>query len=392
MMSMSARRELLAQVAPRYQEASGLEKIQILDEFVANTGYHRKYAIRVLKHVPRPRTRLRRTRKRKYTPAVRQALVTLWRAADCICGKRLAPFLPELAATLERYGELRLDDETRALLREISPATVDRLLRPTRVGHARRGLSTTKPGTLLKKQIPIRTFADWQEDEPGFLEIDLVAHCGTATDGEYLNTLVLTDIQTTWTECIALPNRSQRAVSTAIRRVREEFPFAILGLDSDNGSEFINANLLRYCQQEQITFTRSRPYKKNDQAHVEQKNWTHVRHFIGYGRYEGSEARQILRALYERLNLYMNFFQPTLKLVEKRTVNGRVRKKYDEARTPFRRAMACDQVSDEMKANLQAIHEMLNPLSLLEQIERLQSQLWKLEVVRFTNEATIPPE
>jgi len=227
------------------------------------------------------------------------------------------PLSGELITVLERHQELSLDPSTKGLLLEISAATVDRLLRRERQRTKRRGLGTTKPGTLLKKQIPVRTFADWNEKQAGFLEVDLVAHCGNSTDGEYLHTLVLTDIHTTWTECVALLNRSQQTVSEAIVQVRQALPFPLLGLDSDNGSEFINDNLLRYCQQELITFTRSRPYKKNDQAHVEQKNWTHVRQFIGYGRFEGPTAQQALATLYEPLRLYMNFFQPTLKLLDK---------------------------------------------------------------------------
>jgi hypothetical protein len=307
-----------------------------------------------------------------------------------MCGKRLAPFLPELLAVLERHGELRVDAPTRNLLLQISAATVDRLLRAERQGQQRRGLGTTKPGSLLKKHIPVRTFADWNDAQVGFLEVDLVAHCGLSTEGEYLNSLVLTDIHTTWTEQVALLNRSQQTVSDAVAHVRLDLPFPMLGLDSDNGSEFINANLLRYCQQEQITFTRSRPYHKNDQAHVEQKNWTHVRQFVGYGRYQGAEAHRTLCALYQPLRLYMNFFQPTLKLVGKVQVGVRVRKKYDTAKTPYQRVLECPQVPAQAKADLQALYQTLNPLVLLREIDQLQDRLCRLETVRFTNEATIP--
>lgn len=389
MMSLTARRELLASVAPRYRQGTAGVKERILDEFVLNTGYHRKYAIRLLNHAPRAGQKGKRRRARKYTLAVKQALITLWRAASCICGKRLVPFLEELTTVLERHGEVCLDATTRALLLEISPATVDRLLRAERQGQARRGLGTTKPGTLLKQQIPVRTFADWNETQAGFLEVDLVAHCGLTTEGEYLNTLVLTDIRTTWTECLALLSRSQHAVTEAIALVRLDLPFPLLGLDSDNGSEFINANLLRYCQQEQITFTRSRAYKKNDQAHVEQKNWTHVRQFVGYARYEGAVACQALAALYEPLRLYMNFFQPTLKLLSKTHFGSRVHKHYDTAKTPYQRVLESEQVSAQSKADLRALYAVLNPVALLSQLDRLQDALWALETVRSTNEATI---
>jgi hypothetical protein len=285
-----------------------------------------------------------------------------------------------------------MDPAVRALLLEISPATVDRLLHRERQLTKPRGLGTTKPGTLLRKQIPVRTFADWNEHRAGFLEVDLVAHCGPSTDGEYLHTLVLTDIHTTWTECVALLNRSQRTVSEAIVQVRQRLPFPLLGLDSDNGSEFINDNLFRYCLEEQITFTRSRPYKKNDQAHVEQKNWTHVRQFVGYGRFEGSAAQQALVALYEPLRLYMNFFQPTLKLLDKEQVGAHVRKHYDTAKTPYQRVLDSQEVSPQTKDQLRLLYESLNPVALLRQLDRLRDRLWSLETVRFPPEATIPPK
>jgi len=392
MMSLKARRELLTTVAPRYVQAHAVDKERILDEFVLNTGYHRKYAIRLLNHPSQGRGKVKRRRKGKYPATIRYPLVVLWQAANCICGKRLAPFLGELITSLERHQELSLDPSIRELLLEISPATVDRLLRRERQMTKRRGLGTTKPGSLLKKQIPIRTFADWSENRAGFLEVDLVAHCGSSTDGEYLHTLVLTDIHTTWTECVALLNRSQQRVSEAIVQVRQALPFPLLGLDSDNGSEFINDNLLRYCLQEQITFTRSRPYKKNDQAHVEQKNWTHVRQFIGYGRFEDLTAQHALAALYTPLRLYMNFFQPTLKLLNKEQVGTHVRKHYDTAKTPYQRVLESPDVSEQTKDQLRPLYQSLNPIALLRQLHQLRAQLWSLERVRFSAEATIRPK
>jgi Integrase core domain len=356
---------------------------------VLNTGYHRKYAIRLLNHPSQGRGKVKRRRKGKYPATIRYALVTLWRAANCICGKRLAPFLGELISCLERHQELSLDPSIRALLLEISPATVDRLLHRERQLTKPRALGTTKPGTLLKKQIPVRTYADWNEHRAGFLEVDLVAHCGRSTDGEYLHTLVLTDIHTTWTECVALLNRSQQTVSEAIVQVRQALPFPLLGLDSDNGSEFINDNLFRYCLAEQITFTRSRPYKKNDQAHVEQKNWTHVRQFVGYGRFEGSAAQQALATLYQPFRLYMNFFQPTLKLLDKEQVGTHVRKHYDTAKTPYQRVLDAPEVSQQTKDQLRLLYESLNPVALLRQLDHLRDGLWSLETVTFSPEATI---
>ncbi len=266
-MSTTSKRELLTTVSPRSVLATGTDKARILDEFVATTGYHRTYALALLNHPPRFRPRpIRRPRGKTYTSAVRCALIQLWEIADRICSKRLVPGLPVLLDALERHGELTLDPPTRALLLSLSPATADRLLAPTRRALLPRGRTTTKPGSLLKHQIPVRTFADWDDDRPGFLEIDLVSHGGESTRGEYLHSLVLTDIATQWTECIALPNRGEEAVSTAIAHARTLLPMPVLGLDSDNGGEFINHHLVRYCVREEITFTRCRPYKKNDQC------------------------------------------------------------------------------------------------------------------------------
>ena len=266
-MSMTSKRELLTVVSPRYVTATGGEKQRILAEFVATTGYHRKYALTLLNHPPRSRSRpVRRPRAKTYTSPVQRALIRVWEIADRICSKRLVPGLPDLVDALERHDELTLDASARTLLLSLSPATADRLLAPTRRAALPRGRTTTKPGSLLKHQIPVRTFADWDDARPGFLEIDLVSHGGESASGEYLHSLVLTDIATQWTECIALPNRGEQAVSTAIAHARTLLPVPVLGLDSDNGGEFINHHLVRYCQHEEITFTRCRPYKKNDQC------------------------------------------------------------------------------------------------------------------------------
>jgi hypothetical protein len=381
MMSKESRRELLAVVAPRYRASKRKERKSILEEFVASTGYHRKYAIELLNHPPKAQAPHKpQQRKRRYACAVQDALTRCWRAANGICSKRLVPYLPELVQVLERTGELHLDRQTKADLLTISPATADRLLQRERKGYQPRGLGTTKPGTLLKQQIPIRTFSDWDDARPGFLEIDLVAHCGESTHGEYLNSLTMTDISTGWTECLALLNRGQQAVCAAIVQTRSRLPFAVLGLDSDNGSEFINAHLLRYCQEQAITFTRSRPYKKNDQAHVEQKNWSIVRQVVGYGRYEGETAYQALASLYDLVRLYVNFFQPSLKLLSKERLGSRVKKTYDTAKTPYQRVLDSPQVAQVVKDRLQEQYLTLNPVLLLRQIQLAQSNLWKLSL------------
>jgi hypothetical protein len=381
MMSQRSRRELLAVVVPRYRAAHGADRKHILDEFVGSSGYHRKYALHLLNHPPKaPPPRKKRQRVPRYTPAVQRALITCWHATNGICSKRLVPFLPELVAVLEQHGEMQLDAQTKTQLLALSPATADRLLRAERQRHRPHGLGTTKPGTLLKHQIPIRTFADWDDAVPGFVEVDLVAHCGESTHGEYLNSLTLTDITTTWTECLAIRNRSQHTVHAAIVQARIRLPFPLLGLDSDNGTEFINDLLLKYCQQEQLTFTRSRPYKKNDQAHVEQKNWSIVRQTVGYDRYEGQPACDALAALYEVVRLYTNFFQPSMKLHSKERLGSKVKKTYDTARTPYQRVLESEQVTQERKDRLHAQYRTLNPVALLRHIEQRQAALWKLAI------------
>lgn len=377
MMSHKSKQELLDAVRPRYYKAGRREKKCILDELVANTGYHRKYAIQVLNHPATPCVRRKRRGKSRYGLRVKAPLIQVWRAANCICGKRLVPAMRDLVDALERHHELCLDVETRQLLLQMSPATVDRLLHSER-GRKRRGLGTTKPGTLLKQAIPIRTFADWDDKRPGFFEVDLVAHCGDSAAGAYLYTLVLVDVCTGWTECVALPDKGQRTVKKALGAVRKCLPFPLLGLDSDNDAAFINATLARYCAQEQITFTRSRPYKKNDQAYVEQKNWTAVRQIVGYDRYEGRRALQGMQSLYQILRLYLNFFQPVMRMTSKKRVGNKVTKQYDSIQTPFRRVLSVPEAAVEKKVQLQQCYLALNPAALLRQIYDLQDQLWRL--------------
>jgi Integrase core domain len=267
-LSYRAKRELLFQIAPRYREASSVLKEVILDEFVAATGYARKYAIRLLNHPIDLKLAIERPRPPHYGSEVREALHLAWTAANHICAKRLIPFLPTLVESLERHGHLQLSEPYRNQLLCMSPATADRILRPYRK-HERRGIATTKSGTLLKKQIPIRTFQEWNEVKPGFMEADLVAHCGTQAEGSYLYTLTLTDIATGWTECLPLLNRGQEAVVAALKRAQQLLPFPLLGIDTDNGAEFINVELMTFCEQEHITFTRGRPRRSNDQCYVE---------------------------------------------------------------------------------------------------------------------------
>jgi len=378
MMSPTSKRELLKAIRPRYTLGQRPVKQQILDEFVAATGYHRKYAIHLLNHPPPRRVAKRRPRRRKYDGRVQAALEKVWRVANCICGKRLVAVLPHYVEALERHGELALDPETRCLLLQISAATADRLLARARVATKPHGLGTTKPGTLLKAAIPVRTFAEWDDAQPGFMEVDLVAHCGPSTAGEYLHSLDMVDVKTRWVELAALRNRSQATVLTALIDCQIRLPYPLRGLDSDNGSEFINYDLKHFCEQEQITFTRCRPYQKNDQAYVEQKNWTAVRQLVGYERYEGDRACTALQALYHVVRLYLNFFQPVMVLVDKQRLGARVKKRYDVPKTPYQRVLEAPEIDAAIKVRLRQLYDTLNPAELLRQIQRRQAALWQL--------------
>src|SRR6266700_2788259 len=313
---------------------------------------------------------------RHYGPDVQHALFLVWHAANCICAKRLIPYLPTLVEALERHEHLHLTEECRSQLLSMSAATADRLLRSQRKG-GQRGLSTTRAGTLLKQQIPIRTFEDWNETRPGFLEADLVAHCGADIEGGYLYTLTLTDVATGRTECLPLLHRSQEAVLAALQRVRTLFPFPILGIDTDNGGEFIIDTVIAYCEQEQITFTRGRPHLKNDQCFVEQKNGAMVRQVVGYDRFFGEHANRQLTELYRALRLYVNCFQPSMKLPSKQREGSKVRRTYDQAQTPMQRLLASDAVPPNKQQELLRITQALDPLRLLEQLEQLQKALFQ---------------
>ena len=380
MMSLKSKRELLEVVRPRYLKASKHEKQKMLDEFTSATGYHRKHAIRVLKNQGQVQNHLKgksKTYKTIYRGEVVQALEQIWEIYGHICSKRLQPFLPEAIKVLERCKEMDLPQATKTLLLKISSASIDRCLRPVRI-KSPHGLSTTKPGSLLKNLIPVHTFTEWDEQRPGFMEIDLVAHCGNTAEGQYLNTLTCTDITTGWTDVTAILHRSQEAVSTAIQRMRQRLPFPLLGIDSDNGSEFINDLLYRYCLDERITFTRSRPYKKNDQAHVEQKNWSIVRHTVGYDRWETQQELALLESIYDDLRLYINFFQPSFKLIAKERIGNKTIKRYDTAKTPYQRVLERKDIPLETKARFMNLYIQLNPAELRRLIDHKTAKLWKI--------------
>lgn len=380
MMSLKSKRELLEVLRPRYLKANKVEKQKMLDEFTSATGYHRKHAIRVLKNQRQVQNHLNRknkTYKTIYRGEVVQALEQIWEICGQICSKRLQPYLPEAIRVLERHKEIELSKETKDLLLKISAASIDRCLRPVRC-KSPHGLSTTKPGSLLKNLIPVQTFTAWDQEQPGFMEIDLVAHCGNTTEGHYLNTLTCTDISTGWTDVTALAHRSQEAVSTAIHHMRQRLPFPLFGIDSDNGSEFINDTLYRYCLDEKITFTRSRPYKKNDQAHVEQKNWSVVRHTVGYDRWETASELTLLQSIYDDLRLYINFFQPSFKLIAKERIGNKTIKRYDTAKTPYQRVLERKDISLDAKVRLMNLYVQLNPAELRRSIDLKTAKLWNL--------------
>lgn len=371
-------------VRDRYSRASKREKGKILDEFVQVTSMHRKGAIRLLNKTSRTRMLKKRGRKRKYGREVAAALAEVWEASDRLCSARLKPFLPEMVRVLRRHNEQKISVSLEKELCSMSESTIDRLLRPYRKTGGRKRFSTTRPGSLLKSSIPIRTFADWEEDKPGFLEIDLVAHCGDNTEGFFLYTLSAVDVETGWTECLPVWGKYQEKVRQSVHHMRCRLPFPLLGIDSDNGAEFINHCLWRYCRDEKITFTRSRSYKKNDSCHVEQKNGQVVRHFVGYDRYDTQVSFECLGRVYDLVRLYINFFQPTMKLQSKIRHGAKVHKVYDTAQTPYQRLLVTKALTEAKKAELAATYQGLDPVKLLEQINDNLKSLWRL-AVRKTN-------
>jgi hypothetical protein len=375
-LSAKSRQEVIEKRRHRYLHGSRQEKTRILDELEELTGRHRKHLTRVLKHGYK-RTGQRRGRPRAYRGETVRQLVKIWRIYGCICGKRLQPFLAEGIEVLERHQELELDEETRAELLKMSAATIDRYLKAYRDGD-RRGKTTTRPGVLLKHSIPIRTFADWDEARPGFVEMDLVAHCGPTTAGYYLNTLTAVDVCSGWTECLVLPHRTGEDMVTTLTALQQQFPVRLRGIDCDNDGLFINKQLKAYCEKNKLTFTRSRPYKKNDQAFVEQKNGDVVRRYVGYGRYNGPLATPLFEQLYADLRLYVNFFQPVRKLVFKERRGATVHKQYDLAQTPYRRLLSAPKVSRHEKLRLSQMYLSLNPVELQRRIGDTLKKLWQI--------------
>jgi len=320
----------------------------------------------------------RRGRQCKYGPEVTEALKEIWEASDRLCSKRLKPFIPEMVQVLRRHGEQHIDTSLEAQLYSLSPSTIDRLLGPCRRPGSRKPISTTRPGSLLKSAIPIRTFADWEEDQPGFMETDLVAHCGESTEGFYLNTLCAVDVASGWTECLPVWGKGQIRVRQAVHHMRQCLSFLLLGIDPDNGSKFLDECFYTYCREQKITFMRSRAYKKNDSCHVEQKNGNVVRRFVGYERYASKASFECLGRVYDLVRLYVNFFQPTMKLISRTRHGAKVQKTYDTGQTPYQRLIQAGVLSEAGKLELAATYHGLNPKLLLKQINDNLENLWRL--------------
>lgn len=361
----------------RYAEATKKERSKILDEYVQTTKYHRKHAIAILSGRYQSGQRpIRRPRKTIYTAEDAKALAFLSDLFDGINAKLLRAAMDVELEPLYRRGVLQVSRKCYRRLKHISPASIDRLRARYGPPHPK-SRHRTKPGTLLKHQIPIRTWADWNEDQPGFVEMDLVGHDGGNLRGDYCLTLDFTDVKTGWTECVAVRNKAQIHVFEAIRLARRRLPFPLRGLDSDNGSEFINDQLLRYCSDEHLTFTRGRPGHKNDNPHVEQKNFTAVRRFVGDLRYDTLKHLQLLNALYDRLHLFLNFFIPIMKLKEKVRSGSKVKRIYDEPQTPYARVLASPHASAKVKAKLRAQYAQLDLTELKRDIDAIVDLLWQ---------------
>jgi hypothetical protein len=340
----------------------------MLDEFCQVTGYHRKYALRLLNHPPRTGPRVPPRRRRVYGPQVIGALEGVWKAAGYPWSVRLKALLPLWVPwARQRFG---LSCSVEKQLLAISPRQIDRRLKDRKRDLSKRLYGRTKPGSLLKHHIPLRTDR-WQVSRPGFTEVDLVAHSGSNGDGQFIHSLNLTDIHSTWVETCALMGRSQAHTGEALEQIRRRLPFRLLGIDSDNGSEFINEHLLGYCRQHQIQFTRGRPYKKDDNAHIEQKNWTHVRKLMGYVRYETPAALEAMNRLYSgELRVLQNLFLPSVKLISKQRVGSRIRRRYDRPRTPLERLAGCQGADQKALRELHALRARLDPFVLSAEVDR----------------------
>ncbi|MGC8881165.1 MAG: DDE-type integrase/transposase/recombinase [Minisyncoccia bacterium] len=387
------KRNLLLYYANQYSKAkSKKEKSKIISNFVYTTKYNRSYACFLLRKkllklplfkkfsskILLNTKKAKRSKPRIYDEKVFKALRKIWVILDFPCSLRLKALLPQMVAKLKAFGELNISEDTEGKLLKISRSTIDRLLSKERQALNLKPRAKTKPGSLLKKQIPFRTHKGWKDNVVGFVEMDLLSHDGGNAKGEFAFSLVITDISTQWTEIFPLKNKAQCWTFEALQQALKRFPFPIRGIDCDNDSAFINHHLFRWCQEKGIVFTRSRPYWKNDNCHVEQKNWSIGRRYFGYYRYEGEQALKVMKEMSILLSLYVNYFQPCVKLLEKTRSGARVKKIYDVPKTPFERVLEREDVALEIKEELKEIYEKLNPAELRERILQLQDKLFKL--------------
>ena len=376
--SMGARREVLSAVAERYRSAGRVEKGRILDALCRTTGWHRKHAVRALRRrvvEKTAETRDPRERKRRYGVTIKDALTALWEASDRVCGKRLVAMIPTLLPALEQHGRLQLSEGEQAQLLAVSAATIDRMLGDVKIAAA--GGRRRRAGfySAIRREVPIRTFNDWKDPAPGFCEVDMVAHGGTSVAGSFIQTLTMVDVATGWTECLPLVNRDGSLVVEAIKRAQSLFPWLLRGVDFDNDSAFMNEVVVPWCREQKLEVTRSRAYKKNDQAFVEQKNGAVVRRLMGYGRFDGVETARVMARLYAAARLYVNFFQPSFKLKEKRREGAKVIKRYHNPSTPYERALAHPMVAEAVKKRLREQYRTLDPVALLAEIRAAQEEL-----------------
>jgi hypothetical protein len=375
---MGARREVVSAVTERYRSAKRAEKGRILDALCATTGWHRKHAVRALQQhetVEPDGVKALRERRRRYGATIKDAMTALWEASDRVCGKRLKVMIPVLLPALEQHGRLKLGLADRDCVLAISPATIDRLLVDVKVvasGGRRRRAGFY---SAIRREVPIRTFNDWNSPPPGFCEVDMVAHGGTSVAGSFIQTLTMVDIATGWTECLPLVTRDGSLVVEAMKHAQSLFPWLLRGVDFDNDSAFMNDVVVPWCRQQKLEVTRSRAYKKNDQAFVEQKNGAVVRRLMGYGRFDGLETARVMGRLYAAARLYVNFFQPSFKLKEKRREGAKVIKRYHAPLTPYQRALAHPKVTAAVKRRLRDQYRSLDPVGLLAEIRATQEEL-----------------
>ena len=382
-MSIRSKREYKNAIRKRYQKADRASKVKILDECCEVCGYHRKYAIRVLNDTSFKRRRKRPGRPKEYRdPILLEVLTNLWRVLNLPCSKRLKPAIGLWLPHYEKYMDCELTDHIKGQLMAISPATIDRLMSPIRSHYLKLGLSTTKPGSILKSHIPILT-GQWDEKRPGYLEADTVAHCGTSMAGSFIFSVNTVDIATGWTEQRAIWGKGYQGMEKALISIENVLPFSIHGFDSDNGSEFLNWHIHKYFRKrpKPVSFTRSRPYKKNDNAHIEEKNWSIIRQYLGYNRFDQSEWTDELDSIYtSEWRLLMNYFRPSSKLASKQRVGARIIKQYNSPKTPYQRLLESDQITTEIKEQLTKQFESLNPFELQKRME--------MKIKRFLKKTT----